>query len=267
MPEENELIKIATLNFNGETFWSINRRPRLPQKFFDIMKIKEKLIALIETELGGILEGKSYDIIAIQELINSSKEKDKIEKIIKKHGYILMTPEVDSNTHFTVGFIVKDNKFKKSIIKKCIGCPGNILSKNRVAILDIIIKDKEYSIINMHVNNHKICIPASDGNVILLGDLNACNNSQSSDGKGCNSEFLSEITKSYDAMDINNGNQNNYTWKSNGRERKLDHIFVSKQFNGFEIKSVEKIDSVNFFYDKEKGFTDHSMIVMTFAIT
>ena len=43
---EYNSIKIATLNLNGETYWSINKRPRLPQNMFNIQEIKEKLLKL-----------------------------------------------------------------------------------------------------------------------------------------------------------------------------------------------------------------------------
>ena len=74
MVNQNEIINIATINLNGETWSSINRRPRLPQKLYDIQHIKEELTKSTKEGIKIILEKDIYDIIAVQELVFSEKE-------------------------------------------------------------------------------------------------------------------------------------------------------------------------------------------------
>ena len=75
MVNQNEIINIATINLNGETWSSINRRPRLPQKLYDIQHIKEELTKSTKEGIKKILECDIYDIIAVQELVFSETYK------------------------------------------------------------------------------------------------------------------------------------------------------------------------------------------------
>ena len=81
MTNKRENINIATLNLNGETWWSINRRPRLPQKLFNIQYIKKELTKSCIIRLGEILKKEDYDVIAVQELVYSKKEREKSKQL------------------------------------------------------------------------------------------------------------------------------------------------------------------------------------------
>lgn len=185
----NEIdLKIATLNLNGETFWSINRRPRLPQDLFNIKEIKEALVDKIKDGLENILNNDTndtYDIIAIQELVYISDYYNDIKDVIEENGYQLIIPKELKNTHFTVGFIVKNDikaviegkgyqliipkKLKNThftvglIVKKGIK-PKNTPIENNVLLNEIpknkIIRCKftknrtSYEILNVHLTKH-----------------------------------------------------------------------------------------------------------------
>lgn len=259
-------MKIATLNLNGATIRSINRRPRLPDDLFNINTIKQKLVERTNFGLEKILEKKDLDIIAIQELINSQEEKNILKKSIEAKGYRLFIPEVSGSTHFTVGFIVKED----FIANECKLFEGNSLTINREAILEFEINGESYSIINFHVNDHDISFLKPEGNVVLLGDMNACTEKQSKENKEVNKEFLDKIME---VKYVELGQDFDYTWKNSNNERKLDHIFVSEKIaESIEVTkyspAVTKDDSVNFYYDKEKneGFTDHSMLILDLEI-
>lgn len=261
-------MKIATLNLNGGTYKSINCRPRLPEDLFDIMKIKESLINRAKAGLGKILENQDLDIIAIQELVYSQAEKNALKKIVEEKGYRLIIPKVDGRTHFTVGFIVKND----SNIDCVTLCDEESLSSNRLAILDFKKNKIQYSIVNMHVKDHNIAIPNPEGNVILLGDMNAFTGEQSTGKIPANSEFLNKIMLSNNKY-IELGKDEDYTWISNNEKKKLDHIFISetllKCIDEFKYTPiVTKDDSVNFYDDKgkKKGFTDHSMLILEFRV-
>lgn len=252
---------------NGETWWSINRRPRLPQKLFNIQYIKEKLTESSVIRLDEILKEEEYDVIAIQELVYSVKERERIKKTIENikdvHGkplYELFLPlNLNGNVHFTVGYIAKKelNATLNNISSE------NNLSINRIAKLKFSIQDNEYSIINMHVNKYDIDIPSVDKNTILLGDMNACSEEQTTDNKAVNAEFLKKISNA-GWLEVSEPGHI-YTWKSNGVEKKLDHIYVCRGLT--KNKKIEnKVDAtVNFYYDK-KGFTDHSMLKIDLKI-
>lgn len=258
-------LKIATLNLNGETWRSINRRPRLPQKLFNIQSIKEELTNLTKTGLENLLKGGEYDVIAIQELIYSTKEREDIKTTIEKVTdennqtlYELLLPNnLGGHEHFTVGFIVKKRFCANLINENKINNSENILVKNRIAVLELTINKKKYSIINMHVNNHKIDIPTATENKILLGDMNACTEYQATDKKAVNNDFLTKIV---DAgwVEVEVDGEDDYTWESNDVERKLDHIYIYRDSQKAEVKK-----EVNFYYDEANGFTDHSMLVVT----
>lgn len=255
-----QVLKIATLNLNGETWFSINRRPRLPQKLFSIQSIKNELTNLTKTGLENLLKGGEYDVIAIQELIYSQNERNAIKTAIEgvtdasnKQVYKLLLPNnLAGNTHFTVGFIVKE--------QLCAELKNENQEKNRISVLELIINEKKYSIINMHVNNHNIAIPCVTGNTILLGDMNACTENQTTDKKAVNDDFLTRIVE---AGWGEIGGNDNYTWISNNVKRKLDHIYICNGSQKEERKIVEVNTKVNFYYDEENGFTDHSMLVST----
>lgn len=255
-------MRVATLNLNGATIKTINRRPRLPEELFNIKVIKEKLIERTIQGLEKILEKKDIDIIAIQELINSQAEKNMLKDIIEGKGYRLIAPEISGYTHFTVAFIVNEDSITIENISR--DEELKVLLPNRVAILDFKIDGESYSIINLHVNNHNISIPNVEGNVILLGDMNAFTYKQSADNKEVNKEFLDKIT-SENYMEL--GKDTDYTWKNSELQRKLDHIFISEKLaesvDAIKYSSVvTKDDSVNFYYDKKEGFTDHSMLIL-----
>lgn len=259
-------MKIATLNLNGATIRSINRRPRLPDDLFNINTIKQKLVERTNFGLEKLLEKNDLDIIAIQELINSQEEKNKLKKIIEAKGYRLIIPEISGNTHFTVGFIVKEDIIADGYKLY----EGNSLAMNREATLEFEINGVSYSMINLHVNDYDISFLKPEGNVILLGDMNACTEKQSKENIEANKEFLDKILE---VKYVELGQDHDYTWKNTKHERKLDHIFVSEKIaESIEVtkysSAVTKDDSVNFYYDKGKkeGFTDHSMLILDLEI-
>lgn len=250
---EYNSIKIATLNLNGETYWSINKRPRLPQNMFNIQEIKEKLLKLQKDGLAKLLRKSEYDIIAIQELINIFDFRNQIEDVIKENNYELILPSV-LREHFTCGFIVKNKycTFGCSDINVSLDKTQN--QNNRFAILNINKEDKEYKIVNMHIDNHKFKV--DNYGDIIVGDMNAYSKEQvSNNKKSANVKFLKDIErKGYKRV----GNNDDYTWKSNGEEKCLDHIFAK---NKLDVKRINKDDEVNYYYS-DKGFTDHSLLAI-----
>lgn len=251
MVNQNEIINIATINLNGETWSSINRRPRLPQKLYDIQHIKEELTKSTKEGIKIILEKDIYDIIAVQELVFSEKERAEIETVIEeikdatgKTIYELICPQfLKRNPHFTVGYIVRKNLQAEinTINDK------NTLSNNRISKLKFTICDKEFSIINMHVNKYTIDIPVGNENTILLGDMNACTENQATDNKAINVKFLKRI-KNKGWIEVES-NEPIYTWKSNGIEKKLDHIYIYKDLDNQQSIVTSAEPAVNFYYN------------------
>ena len=139
-----EVLKIATLNLNGETWLSINRRPRLPQNLFSIQSIKNELTNMTKTGLENLLKGGEYDVIAIQELIYSEKERNAIKEAIEgvkdgdKQLYKLLLPNnLGGHTHFTVGFIVKEQLCADLKNENQEKNSKNFLGKNRISVLEL----------------------------------------------------------------------------------------------------------------------------------
>lgn len=255
-----ERMNLATLNLNGETFFSINRRPRLPESIFNIKSIKEKLSNLTQEGLNNVLAKADLDIdiLAVQEFVNSKKERDEIERVIENAEYKLMVPELNGNIHFVTGFIVR-----KKYIDKCTVENGPLvkeLANNRKAFLKFKDDNINFSIFNVHVNNHTITIP--DESTILLGDMNACKSNQISNQKGIHEDFIKAIEHKYDAV----GQEGKYyTWTSNGVEKQLDHIYLSKKYSTNNSNKISVDDNVNFYYNPQEGFTDHSMLIWNFG--
>lgn len=251
-------MNIATLNLNGETFFSINRRPRLPESIFNIKSIKEKLSNLTKNRLSKVLAKADIDILAVQEFVNSKKERDEIEREIEKAGYKLMVPELNGNIHFVTGFIVRNECIDKCTVEN--GPLEKELANNRKAFLKFEDGNINFSIFNVHVNNHTINIP--DTSTILVGDMNACKSNQTSNQKGINEKFIEDIEHKYDAV----GQEGkHYTWTSNGIEKQLDHIYLSKKYGTNNSNKISVDDNVNFYYKPKKGFTDHSMLIWNFG--
>ncbi len=261
-------MKIATLNLNGETWWSINRRPRLPQSLFDITKLRKTMTCKTAQGLNGILSKKEYDIIALQELIYSQEERETIKNAIEEirndddqPSYKLVLPnKLGANVHFTVGFIVRSN-LNPQLDCRWENSEHDCLSKNRRADLKFEIEKKNYYIINIHVNNHNVEVPKATERTILVGDMNACAENQASDKKAKNDVFLKKLQI---AGWAEIGDDEFYTWESNGVNRKLDHLFLCETNNEAVKEARVRVDkSVNFYEDEENGFTDHSMLAAT----
>lgn len=250
-------IKIATLNLNGETYWAINRRPRLPKNMFNIQEIKYNLLELQKEGLDTLLREARYDIIAFQELVNIIDYKNQIKDIINKNNYVLLVPEI-RKAHFVCGFIVKEQYYKNDNSFMSVNLNKDAKQSNRFAVLNISKDDKKYKLVNVHIVNHGSKLV--DRGDIILGDMNAYFEEQVSDNKkGANIEFLKNIEKEgY----VRIGNNTDYTWKSNNIERCLDHIYVKKMLTA---KRMDKNDEVNFYYS-DKGFTDHSLIATELTI-
>lgn len=297
----NEInLKIATLNLNGETFWSINRRPRLPQDLFNIKEIKKALVDKITEGLKNILNKGTYDIIAIQELLNickyyndikdviEGKVEEKAEEKDEENGYRLIIPEnLRKNTHFTVGFIVKKgieikNIPIENIETKNTPIENNVLkeiSNNKKIFCEFTKNGISYKILNVHLTEHTDGIKNDlldflnsnndDNNVIriLLGDFNAYNDEQKKDKVQCcnNAEFINGLMEK-DFRENSESTNENYTFWASGW-KKLDHIFIS----GKNIDVKETVNNnVNFYpienetentQNNNEGFTDHSMLI------
>lgn len=174
--------------------------------------------------------------------------------------YELICPQfLKRNPHFTVGYIVRKNLQAEinTINDK------NTLSNNRISKLKFTICDKEFSIINMHVNKYTIDIPVGNENTILLGDMNACTENQATDNKAINVKFLKRI-KNKGWIEVES-NEPIYTWKSNGIEKKLDHIYIYKDLDNQQSIVTSAEPAVNFYYN-QSGFTDHTMLVIEFPV-
>lgn len=240
-------LKIATLNLNGETFWSINRRPRLPQDLFNIKKIKE------------VIEGKGYQLIIPESL--------------------------GKNTHFTVGFIVKKGIDIDNISIENITIENNVLLNeipmNKIICCKFTKNGISYEILNVHLTKHTEDIKNAlldflssnnndNNNVIriLLGDFNAYNDEQKDDKvQNCNNaDFINDLMEKDFRKNYESTNKN-YTFWASEEWKKLDHIFISgKNIDVKEIDVEETVNNnVNFYpienaLNNNKGFTDHSML-------
>ena len=278
-------LKIATLNLNGETFWSINRRPRLPQDLFNIKEIKQALVDKIKDGLKNILNNDTYDIIAIQELVYISDYYEAIKKVIEENGYQLIIPEnLGENTHFTVGFIFKDDEDEDIVIENN---ELNEIPMNKIIRCKFTKNGISYVILNVHLTKHTedikngLCYFLSQNNDnnnvirILLGDFNAYNNKQKDEQKkdkvqNCNNaHFINDLMKNDFRKNYESTNKNYTFWASGWK--KLDHIFISgKNIDVKEIDVEETVNNnVNFYpienetenaQNNNEGFTDHSML-------
>lgn len=281
-------LKIATLNLNGETFWSINRRPRLPQDLFNIEEIKEALVDKIKKGLENILNNGTYDIIAIQELVYISDYYEAIKKVIEENGYQLIIPEnLGEHTHFTVGFIVKKGKGIDidNIPIENIPIENNVLLNeipmNKIICCKYTKNETSYEILNVHLTKHTDDIKNAlldflssnnndNNNVIriLLGDFNAYNNEQKDDkAQNCNNAYFINGLMEKDFRKNYESTNKNYTFCAS-EWKKLDHIFISgKNIDVKEIDVEETVNNnVNFYpienaLNNNKGFTDHSMLI------
>lgn len=279
-------LKIATLNLNGETFWSINRRPRLPQDLFNIKEIKQALVDKIKDGLKNILNNDTYDIIAIQELVYISDYYEAIKKVIEENGYQLIIPEnLGENTHFTVGFIFKDDEDEDIVIENN---ELNEIPMNKIIRCKFTKNGISYEILNVHLTKHTedikngLCYFLSQNNDnnnvirILLGDFNAYNNKQKDEQKkdkvqNCNNaHFINDLMKNDFRKNYESTNKNYTFWASGWK--KLDHIFISgKNIDVKEIDVEETVNNnVNFYpienetentQNNNEGFTDHSMLI------
>lgn len=296
----NEIdLKIATLNLNGETFWSINRRPRLPQDLFNIKEIKKALVDKIKDGLENILNygtkdglnnilnndtnNDTYDIIAIQELVYISDYYNDIKDVIEENGYQLIIPKnLGEHTHFTVGFIVKKGK---GIKIDSISIENNVLLNeipmNKIIRCKYTKNEISYEILNVHLTKHTEDIKNAlldflssnnndNNNVIriLLGDFNAYNDEQKDDKvQNCNNaDFINDLMEKDFRKNYESTNKN-YTFWASEEWKKLDHIFISgKNIDVKEIDVEETVNNnVNFYpienaQNNNEGFTDHSML-------
>lgn len=270
-------IKIATLNFNGEIFWSINIRPRLPEDLFNIKRIKNIMLGKIKNGLKYLLSENDFDIIAVQEMLYSPKEtRDEIKAYIETMGYDFIYPnKLSPCTHFSVGFIVKKrNKISNLIIKTDDDISNDDISKNKKMLITFKVGKNNYKVLNVHLTKHsdktnqslvKFLEGKNDTSIrILLGDFNAYNKNQiEGSNKLCeNAELINNLISKDCRTEFGEQENKNYTFFVNGIWKKLDHIFISKPSNIDIIKIEEKVEnSVNFYSDKN-GFTDHSMLTI-----
>lgn len=51
----------------------------------------------------------------------------------------------------------------------------------------------------------------------------------------------------------------------NGVEKQLDHIYLSKKYSTNNSNKISVDDNVNFYYNPQEGFTDHSMLIWNFG--
>lgn len=102
------MLRIGTINLNGE-IWNLNQKlPRISKKIIDQQKIKEQMTDVVKIQLGKILESDRYDLLAVQELVYFNKYFSEIKSEIERKDYDLITPKsLGKYTHFTTAFIVK----------------------------------------------------------------------------------------------------------------------------------------------------------------
>lgn len=262
------MLRIGTINLNGET-WNLNQKlPRISKKIIDPQKVKEQMTDVVKIQLGKILESERYDILAIQELVYFKPFFSEIKSAIERKGYKLITPEsLGEYTHFTTAFIVK-NKIEESIIK------SNFFSEtNRFMTRNIKTQDNQIiTLFNIHINTwneeiesvredvvYNILNESKVSKFIILGDFNAYTKEQDTSKKpvASKSDIIYKLRDKYNLIEC--GKDTDYTYVSSNFKRKLDHIFIS---NGIkELKEYETINNnVNFTINPDDGFTDHSML-------
>lgn len=258
------MLKIGTLNLNGE-MWNLNGKwPRISKKIIDPEYIKEQMTDAVITQLGKILNKKEYDIIAIQELVYIQEHFSKIKKMIDNENYVLITPNsLGGNIHFTTAFIVKKNIEKK--VKARVDYNWN----NRFMAIDVETKDGIIAVCNFHISKDNISKRVEDvinklkekevSKFIILGDFNAYTKEQDTKIISAVSEnnIIYKVRNEYKLIEC--GKDTDYTYVLTKYERKLDHIFKSeeiKELNGYETINRK----VNFMIDEKDGFTDHSML-------
>lgn len=93
--------------------------------------------------------------------------------------------------------------------------------------------------------------------------MNACTENQATDNKAINVKFLKRI-KNKGWIEVES-NEPIYTWKSNGIEKKLDHIYIYKDLDNQQSIVTSAEPAVNFYYN-QSGFTDHTMLVIEFPV-
>lgn len=234
--------------------WNI---PDFGKLFFFSLSLRGKqVIELREREVAL----SSCHLLTPQVIFHRGFSAHGIHQVTGKTIYELICPQfLKRNPHFTVGYIVRKNLQAEinTINDK------NTLSNNRISKLKFTICDKEFSIINMHVNKYTIDIPVGNENTILLGDMNACTENQATDNKAINVKFLKRI-KNKGWIEVES-NEPIYTWKSNGIEKKLDHIYIYKDLDNQQSIVTSAEPAVNFYYN-QSGFTDHTMLVIEFPV-
>lgn len=261
------MIRIGTINLNGE-MWNLNRKlPRVSRKIIDQQKIKEQMTEVTKTQLGKILKSKKYDILAIQELVYFNPYFSEIKSKIESEQYELMFPEnLGSHTHFTTAFIVKNE------LKMCLKKIDNFSENNRLIAKKIVTETGEITLCNVHMNTcgkddgavreddvYKLLKESKLSKFIILGDFNAYTERQDTSKKSVISEdnIIYKLCREYKLVEC--GKDRDYTYKTSTFERKLDHIFISNDIK--EAKEYEKINNdVNFMINEDEGFTDHSML-------
>lgn len=261
---QKNTIRIASINLNGETWNLNNKTPRLPVSIFDKQSIKDKLTRILIKGLESILQTQKYDIIAIQELVYSSKERNQIENVVRNCGYTLRLPSLSGSTHFTAGFILKGEYDAAERLEI------ENFKHNKYCKLACNIDGNAFQIINLHItedyNKVKNLIQENkDERVIVVGDMNAYSAEQieGNEEGSVHSDFLDVFTEC-EYLHDKNANKN-YTYLVSNKWRKLDHIFLSKELaNQIDSYSETKEDDVNFCANTTSGFTDHSMLVLAF---
>lgn len=262
-------ITIASLNLNGET-WNLNNKMlRVSKKLLNADLIIKEMTKSTQQGLGNILNSRLYDIIAVQELVYFYEYHNDIKECIESNGYKLIEPLISGRTHFTVGFIIK-NELERHIISD----EKDVVTKretNRFSTLKIRNGNVVLDIINVHIKEGKntpvfIYEYLKKSNIneesqcVLVGDFNSYSKQQNSKKSKSNNDLIKNIK---DLNFTECGYDNDYTFISNGKKKKLDHIFISKGIK--EIKQEYKtIDNdVNFCIkgNENDGFTDHSMLI------
>lgn len=235
------------------------------------------------------------DIFAGQELPAHINEKE-FMKVNKLEG--LFNGQAEDNSLFFTGFYVNNKNYKTRLNSNEVigkiweelfeGCPGSSFMSGYWAEKWIEFCGERIRIINLHISSTyviqlrvsilKYLYQIQNPYTIILGDFNAAKDNQtvkSSKKNKDNHDFLEMIEKNKYIELIDEAEENGTShpthFRASGEKggRKLDHIFVSKEFyDKFSFK-VEYIDEVNETHPKHQHsnqtFTDHSGIKVTFV--
>lgn len=253
----------------------------ISQNFNGYSKRQEKRLLNIES-VTNYLKKYEADIIAGQEFPASINEKN-------LNGSF--DGQAKKRSHFFTGFYVNNNNYKGNLI------PNDKIETiwNKVDKYSCIIPTfrsaywcekqikfcgKSIRIINVHISpTYEMILKLSlieyikklrNKYIILLGDFNASEKKDTEKYIKNNDRFL-KLIRDIGFEELKKEKEyekGHYTHYEKTKGRKLDHIFVSKEFYDKFDYDIEYIDEVNKthpdYINNQCAFTDHSGIKVSF---